>query len=95
MRPRANGKERKKAFRSALAATSQESYVNARGHTVPDKATLPYVVDNKIESIAGDAPIAFMRPSNLIIAKERERVRLKPSTGWSVSNSKWPTLSRE
>jgi large subunit ribosomal protein L4e len=49
-----NAKERKKAFRSALAATSQESYVNARGHTIPDKATLPYVVDNKIESIAGD-----------------------------------------
>ena len=27
-----NSKERKKAFRSALAATAQESYVSARGH---------------------------------------------------------------
>ena len=49
-----NSKERKKAFRSALAATSQEAYVHARGHVIPNKAKLPYVVDNKIESIAGD-----------------------------------------
>ena len=43
-----NSKERKKAFRSALAATSQESYVSARGHEIPEKATLPYVVEDKI-----------------------------------------------
>ncbi len=49
-----NSKEKKKAFRSALAATSQESYVNARGHIVPEKATLPYVVEDKIESMAAD-----------------------------------------
>ena len=49
-----NSKERKKAFRSALAATSQESYVSARGHEIPEKATLPYVVDDKIENIASD-----------------------------------------
>lgn len=49
-----NTKERKKAFRSALAATSQESYVSARGHEIPEKATLPYVVDDKIETIASD-----------------------------------------
>ena len=49
-----NSKERKKAFRSALAATSQESYVGARGHELPEKATLPYVVEDKIENIASD-----------------------------------------
>lgn len=49
-----NAKERKKAFRSALAATSQEAYVNARGHIVPEKATLPYIIDNKIESLSKD-----------------------------------------
>lgn len=49
-----NTKERKKAFRSALAATSQESYVSARGHEIPEKATLPYVIDDKIETIASD-----------------------------------------
>ena len=49
-----NSKERKKAFRSALAATSQESYVSARGHEIPEKATLPYVVEDKIETIASD-----------------------------------------
>ena len=49
-----NSKEKKKAFRSALAATSQESYVSARGHELPEKATLPYVVEDKIENIASD-----------------------------------------
>jgi large subunit ribosomal protein L4e len=49
-----NAKEKKKAFRSALAATTQESYVSARGHVVPEKATLPYVIDNKIESLSKD-----------------------------------------
>ena len=37
-----------------MAATSQESYVSARGHELPEKATLPYVVDDKIENIASD-----------------------------------------
>ena len=49
-----NSKEKKKAFRSALAATTQESYVSARGHVLPKKATLPYVIDNKIESLSND-----------------------------------------
>ena len=49
-----NSKERRKAFRSALAATAQESYVNARGHVIPEKTTLPYIVDNKIESLSKD-----------------------------------------
>ena len=49
-----NSKENKKAFKSALAATSQESYVSARGHEIPEKATLPYVVEDKIENIASD-----------------------------------------
>jgi len=48
-----NSKERKKAFRSALAATAQESYVSARGHVIPEKVTLPYVIDNQIEKISG------------------------------------------
>ena len=49
-----NSKENKKAFKSALAATSQESYVLARGHQIPEKATLPYVVEDKIETLAKD-----------------------------------------
>ena len=49
-----NSKEKKKPFRSALAATSQESYVNARGHAIPEKAKLPYVVEDKIESMAAE-----------------------------------------
>tara|TARA_B100000953_G_scaffold283598_1_gene262676 strand:+ start:497 stop:1291 length:795 start_codon:yes stop_codon:yes gene_type:complete len=49
-----NTKENKKAFRSALAATSQELYVLARGHQIPEKATLPYIVEDKIETLAKD-----------------------------------------
>ena len=49
-----NSKENKKAFKSALAATSKESYVLARGHQIPEKATLPYVVEDKIETLAKD-----------------------------------------
>ena len=49
-----NSKENKKAFKSALAATSQESYVTARGHKLPKKATLPYVIEDKIETLAKD-----------------------------------------
>ncbi len=49
-----NSKENKKAFKSALAATSQESYVLARGHQIPEKATLPYIVEDKIETLAKD-----------------------------------------
>ena len=47
-------RDSKKAFKSALAATSQESYVLARGHQIPEKATLPYVVEDKIETLAKD-----------------------------------------
>jgi len=49
-----NAKEKKKAFRSALAATTQETYVSARGHVIPEKATLPYIIDNKIENLFKD-----------------------------------------
>jgi large subunit ribosomal protein L4e len=42
-----NEKERKKAIRSALAASMDKELVKARGHIIPD--AYPFVIDNKIE----------------------------------------------
>tara|TARA_Y100000588_G_C14270352_1_gene932030 strand:- start:2522 stop:3310 length:789 start_codon:yes stop_codon:yes gene_type:complete len=46
-----NVKERRKAFRSALAATTDLEMVKNRGHLVDDGISLPFVVDDAIEKI--------------------------------------------
>jgi large subunit ribosomal protein L4e len=46
-----NDKERKKAIRSAIAATAIKEFVEKRGHKVDDIKELPIVVDSKIEEI--------------------------------------------
>ena len=46
-----NVKERRKAFRSALAATTDLNMVKNRGHLVDDGIALPFVVDDAIEKI--------------------------------------------
>ncbi len=45
-----NIRERRKAIRSALAATMNKEIVQERGHFVPD--TFPFVLDSTIESLA-------------------------------------------
>lgn len=47
-----NVKERRLAFRSALAATRTPALVKARGHDLPDGLTLPVVVETPLEAIA-------------------------------------------
>jgi len=44
-----NDKERKKAIRSALAATFNKELIEKRGHIIPPK--FPFIVDSKIEKI--------------------------------------------
>jgi large subunit ribosomal protein L4e len=44
-----NEKERKKALRSAIAATMLKETVAERGHSVPDN--YPFILDNKFESL--------------------------------------------
>lgn len=44
-----NELERKKAIRSALAATIKKELVESRGHLIPEK--FPFVVDSEIENI--------------------------------------------
>ncbi|MCI4350641.1 MAG: 50S ribosomal protein L4 [Thermoplasmata archaeon] len=50
-----NVKERRRAFRSALAATREAKLARARGHLVPDELHLPVVVDDPVEAIATTA----------------------------------------
>ena len=46
-----NDRERKLARYSAIALTSSEDAVKARGHVIPEKITLPVIVDNSAETI--------------------------------------------
>src|SRR3989338_363169 len=45
-----NEKERRKAIRSAIAATMSKDRVAERGHQIP--ANFPFIIDSKFESIA-------------------------------------------
>ena len=47
-----NARERRVAFRSALAATADATLVAGRGHQLPEKATTPFVVSKDIEALA-------------------------------------------
>jgi large subunit ribosomal protein L4e len=47
-----NARERRVAFRSALAATADATVVAGRGHRLPEKATTPFVVSKDIETLA-------------------------------------------
>lgn len=46
-----NIKERRKAIRSALAATTLKDVVSSRGHSISKLSTLPLVVEKKFESL--------------------------------------------
>lgn len=48
---RINTKERRRAFRAALAATRDAELVKARGHRIPDGIHLPIVVDSPVEAV--------------------------------------------
>lgn len=52
---RMNTKERRLAFRAALAATRELALARTRGHEVPDGTHLPIVVADPVEGIAATA----------------------------------------
>jgi large subunit ribosomal protein L4e len=67
-----NAKERRKAIRSAIAATANPELVSARGHTF--NGEVPVVVENKIEMITRTAVIReFLEASNLWDDVERAK----------------------
>lgn len=47
-----NVKERRKAFRSALAATTDFKMVKNRGHLIEDGVLLPFILDDSVEKIS-------------------------------------------
>jgi large subunit ribosomal protein L4e len=60
---RINVKERRRAFRAALAATREASLVKARGHRIPDSLDLPIVLDTPVEGVraTGEAEALLAR----------------------------------
>lgn len=46
-----NKKERAKAVRSAIAATASREIVAGRGHALPERKSLPIVVDDRLDSL--------------------------------------------
>ena len=53
-----NKKERKKALRSAIAASVDKEVVEARGHTVPDQ--FPFIIEKGIEGITKTKEVVAM-----------------------------------
>ncbi|MFH7882687.1 MAG: 50S ribosomal protein L4, partial [Candidatus Aenigmatarchaeota archaeon] len=71
-----NKRERKKAIRSAIAATAIKEFVIKRGHKVEEIKELPIVVDDKIEDVKKTKELVeFLKKIGL--EKELERVKKK------------------
>jgi len=71
-----NKKERRKAIRSAIAATGIKEIVEKRGHKVEDIKELPIVVIDEIEKLSKTRDVEnFFK--NIGLEKELERVRIK------------------
>jgi len=75
-RQKINKKERKKAIRSAIAATSCKECVLGRGHKVKEVKELPLVVENKIQGLKKTKElVGFLKKIGL--EKELERIKKK------------------
>lgn len=65
-----NRKERRKAIRSAMAASLDAEYVLARGHKAPEN--FPFILDNSFESLSKTADVvAALKALNLTAELER------------------------
>lgn len=70
-----NDKERRKAIRSAIAATADLDKVRERGHAIGD-LDLPLVIDSELESVERTRPLIDAL-ENLGLEDELERCRRK------------------
>ncbi len=71
-----NDKERKKAIRSAIAATSIKEIVAARGHKIDNLKELPVIVESKIEEIKKAKDVESLL-KKIGLDKEIERTKEK------------------
>jgi large subunit ribosomal protein L4e len=69
-----NDKERRKAIRSAIAATMQKRLVEQRGHMVPEK--YPFIVDTQMESLSKTRDVERMLET-LGFSQELQRASIK------------------
>ncbi|HEV8359015.1 MAG TPA: 50S ribosomal protein L4 [Candidatus Thermoplasmatota archaeon] len=69
-----NRKEKAKALRSALAASSQSALVKGRGHKFKDGLSLPVVVEDKFHDIAKTSDLVEVL-SKLGVAADVDRAR--------------------
>ncbi len=71
-----NKKERKKAIRSAIAATANRYFILKRGHRIPGDLLLPVIVSEEIENLKKTKDVRnFLLSINL--KEELERIREK------------------
>lgn len=71
-----NNKERKKAIRSALAATAQKPIVLARGHNADKIEILPIVVEDRLQTLKKSKDVCgFLE--KIGVTEELERAALK------------------
>lgn len=71
-----NRKERRKAIKSAIAATALKEFVSKRGHKINGIEELPIIVDDEIEKIKKTKELVeFLKKIGL--EKELERVKKK------------------
>lgn len=69
-----NDKERRKAIRSALAATGRLETVRSRGHRFEDRVTFPLVVDDALDAVKETAKLSEIL-DKLGLGPDLERAR--------------------
>jgi len=87
-----NVKERRKAIRSALAATVDKNVVTQRGHKIP--ASYPFILDSAMESIAKTAD-AIKALETLDIGADLERAAVKKIRAGKGKNRGRPYATRK
>lgn len=71
-----NNKERKKAIRSAIAATAVKEIVKARGHKISDLKEFPVVIEGKVERIGKTKEVKELL-EKIGLKKELTRIKKK------------------
>lgn len=80
LKEKVNRKERRKAIRSAIAATARVDLVTARGHRIKSSLKLPLVADDRLESLEKTRDVvSFLRAidvwDDVLASKNSKKVR--------------------
>jgi len=84
-----NSKERRLALRSAIAATANQGLVAARGHILPDGASLPFVVSDELKGLKKASEFReFLKSLSLYQDAERAKEGVKERAGRGKSRGR-------